>query len=68
MDMLTKISEHWSMWKVLLTCFKNNIPAMEFYHKIGFGIDANSPSSFGHNNEVYEMLSNKPKSAIKIPK
>ena len=65
MDLLVKIAKHWRMWKVLLTCFKNNEPAMDFYHKIGFGIDANSPSSFGFHTENYEILSNKPMMAIK---
>ena len=38
---------------------------MDFYHKIGFGIDCNSPSSCGYNNEDYEILSNVPKVSIK---
>jgi GNAT superfamily N-acetyltransferase len=61
MDQLLKISNHWKMWKVLLTCFKINKPAMDFYFKIGFGIDANSPSSCGYDEEVYEILSNRPR-------
>ena len=65
MDLLLKISNHWKMWKVLLTVFKTNKPAMDFYTKIGFGIDANSPSSCGYNDEVYEILSNKPKKKMK---
>mmetsp|Transcript_30986 Transcript_30986/g.29598 ORF Transcript_30986/g.29598 Transcript_30986/m.29598 type:complete len:217 (-) Transcript_30986:83-733(-) len=60
MDQLLKISSHWKMWKVLLTCFKINKPAMDFYFKIGFGIDTNSPSSCGYEEEVYEILSSKP--------
>lgn len=65
MDLLIRISKHWKMWKVLLTCFKNNQQAMDFYHKIGFGIDSNSPSSCGYNNEDYEILSNVPKVSLK---
>lgn len=61
MDQLLKISNHWKMWKVLLTCFKINKPAMDFYFKLGFGIDANSPSSCGYDEEVYEILSNRPR-------
>ena len=60
MDLQAKIAKHWSKKKVMLTCFKNNIPAMAFYDKIGYTIDSTSPSSFGHMNELYEILSIEP--------
>ena len=60
MDLLAKIAKQWSKKKVMLTCFKNNIPAMAFYDKIGFTIDSTSPSSFGHIDELYEILSIEP--------
>lgn len=59
MSMLKRISTHFNMHKIMLTCFKNNIPAMEFYQKVGFGIDANSPSACGFMDECYEILSDK---------
>lgn len=61
MDLLLQIAHKTLMRKVLLTCFKINIPAMQFYKSIGFGIDPNSPSQCGYDGEPYEILSNKPK-------
>ena len=54
------------MWKILLTVFKINTQALSFYHSMKFGIDANSPSSYGNNdnNIDYEILSDKPKKKI----
>eukprot|EP01041_Mallomonas_annulata_P001329 gene1329-2558_t len=46
MSMLTTIASHWHMNKTMLTCFKSNIEAMQFYRKIGFNIDKNSPSKY----------------------
>ena len=60
MSLLVTIADKLRMWKVMLTCLKHNAPAMAFYLHCGFGIDANSPSSFGHAEEEYEILSNKP--------
>ena len=58
MDMLHAMAAHWRMWKVMLTCFKVNTPAMAFYtQKKGFKIDNNSPSTCGYNDETYEILS-----------
>lgn len=54
------IADTFRMWKVMLTCFKRNEAAMGFYLNCGFGIDCNSPSSFGHNDEEHEILSNRP--------
>ncbi len=45
------------MWKTMLTCFKCNESAMSFYKRIGFAVDTNSPSQFGHFDEPYEILS-----------
>lgn len=61
MDHLKKIADHFELRKILLTVFKINTRALEFYKKVGFGIDANSPSSCGFHDETYEILSNKPK-------
>jgi ribosomal protein S18 acetylase RimI-like enzyme len=60
MTLLEAVSEKFEMWKIMLTCFKINIQAMAFYRKIGYDIDVNSPSRCGHENESYEILSNKP--------
>jgi len=58
MDMLHTMAAHWRMWKVMLTCFKINTPAMTFYtKKKGFKIDSNSPSTCGYHEESYEILS-----------
>ena len=55
-----KIAKIRNMWKTMLTCFKINCKAMQFYLKSGFGIDANSPSV--HSAVVdYEILSDKPR-------
>jgi ribosomal protein S18 acetylase RimI-like enzyme len=59
MKNLQIISDQMKMWKILLTCFKFNTPAMNFYKKLGYGIDHNSPSRHGYE-ECYEILSNKP--------
>ncbi len=61
MQTLLKIAAHCRMWKTMLTCFKTNDGAMAFYRRIGFGVDANSPSCFGHVGEPYEILSDKPR-------
>lgn len=41
----------------MLTCFKDNIGALEFYRKIGFEIDENSPSLCDIDDVEYEILS-----------
>lgn len=61
MQALLKISSHFKMWKTMLTCFKLNTSALDFYKSIGFDIDANSPSVHGYDDECYEILSDKPK-------
>ena len=60
MDIELQIANELNLWKTMLTCFKVNTKAMEFYNKIGFGIDINSPSTHGFDTE-YEILSDKPK-------
>eukprot|EP01038_Epipyxis_sp_PR26KG_P005356 gene5356-7430_t len=67
MNYIIEISEKLHLWKVMLTCFKENHDAMSFYHKIGFGVDIYSPSrcmgyesSDGRDDVCYEILSNKP--------
>lgn len=61
MSIIAQIAAHYKMWKTMLTVFKANVAAINFYTKLGFGIDANSPSSFGHHEECYEIFSDKPK-------
>ncbi len=59
MELILQIAGKTMMRKVLLTCFKINGNAMEFYKKIGFVIDGNSPSQCGYTGEPYEILSKK---------
>jgi ribosomal protein S18 acetylase RimI-like enzyme len=56
MNMLIKIGSHYRMWKVMLTCFKRNDSALNFYSSMGFQIDSNSPSNHGFQTD-YEILS-----------
>lgn len=58
MRMLQQIAEHYGMKKVSLTVFKTNHAAMRFYQKVGFVIDADSPSQYGED-ECYEILSDR---------
>jgi len=60
MSLLVAAADKLKMWKVMLTCFKRNEAAMSFYRQCGFLVDSNSPSSCGHDEEDYEILSNKP--------
>ena len=60
MSLLVAAADKLKMWKVMLTCFKRNEVAMNFYRQCGFLVDSNSPSSCGHSKEDYEILSNKP--------
>ena len=60
MDILLQMASHWRLWKIILTCFKRNQQAMNFYLKQGFGIDKNSPSLWDCPDELYEILSKKP--------
>ena len=58
MEIEKEISNKRNMWKVMLTCFKINSRALEFYKKIGFDVDVNSPSHHGAEAD-YEILSDK---------
>lgn len=60
MEHMSVIQSHYQMWKIMLTSFKANQDAMSFYNKIGYGIDVNSPSRCGFEDECYEILSNHP--------
>lgn len=60
MEYVTVIQRQYQMWKIMLTSFKANQDAIKFYTKIGFGIDINSPSRCGFDEECYEILSNHP--------
>jgi hypothetical protein len=40
----------------MLTCFKENTVALQFYQSLGYGIDLNSPSLVGVMVD-YEILS-----------
>jgi ribosomal protein S18 acetylase RimI-like enzyme len=67
-ELLFKIQAKWRLWKTMLTCFIDNKDAMQFYKRLGFGIDVYSPSrseifqSDGEDREEvkYEILSNRP--------
>jgi ribosomal protein S18 acetylase RimI-like enzyme len=62
MELLVQFQKACLMRKVMLTCFKINTLAMNFYLKNGFYIDEYSPSKFGDIDCHYEILSNeKPK-------
>lgn len=61
MTMILEISQRNRMWKTMLTCFKINTRALDFYRRIGFDVDVNSPSKCGFPDEAYEILSDKPK-------
>ena len=53
MNLLEQIAKAHEMDKVMLTVFKSNKSAMEFYkHKLGYVVDENSPK-----HEDYEILS-----------
>lgn len=61
MALMEQVSNRCKMWKIMLTCFKENRKAFNFYiNKIHYGIDVNSPSRGGYEEETYEILSNKP--------
>jgi ribosomal protein S18 acetylase RimI-like enzyme len=61
MGAATAVQARWGLWKTMLTCFKRNTAAMQFYHKIGFGVDVYSPSRCeGWEPVKYEILSNAP--------
>ena len=60
MQLLNGVSTTCRMWKIMLTCFKENTTALKFYYSIGYNIDVNSPSRCGYEEETYEILSNKP--------
>lgn len=57
MSALKDIAEYWRMSKILLTCFKANINAMQFYIRQGYLVDSSSPSRWGHKDAPYEILS-----------
>jgi len=59
MEMLLDLSKFWKMDKLMLTCFKSNTDAMRFYEHIGYRVDENSPSKWGHD-VPYEILSISP--------
>ncbi len=41
LQILTAISQHFGLWKTMLTCFKANTRAIQFYRRLGFDVDAN---------------------------
>jgi len=61
MQLVKRIQVKWGLWKVMLTCFKDNAAALAFYRKIGFDIDVYSPSRVqGWEPVKYEIMSNAP--------
>ena len=64
MSIVTGFQTQYCFKKTMLTCFKHNLTALEFYKTIGFGIDCNSPSCYGSADSEYEILSNRPKKRL----
>ena len=60
MSLLSTIGKKLRMEKVMLTVFNSNTESVEFYKRIGFAVDENSPSTCGFPAE-YEILSKVPK-------
>jgi len=56
MAIIEKIAKISDMKKVMLTCFKSNKPAMDFYKDLEYNIDETSPSNFNEPAD-YEILS-----------
>lgn len=56
MSIIEKIAKNADMPKVMLTCFKSNKPAMDFYKDLEYTIDESSPSNFNDPAD-YEILS-----------
>lgn len=56
MAIVEKIAKISDMKKVMLTCFKSNKPAMDFYKDLEYQIDETSPSNFNEPAD-YEILS-----------
>ena len=56
MDIAEKIAGKAGMAKVMLTVFKANTSAMDFYQKLDYSIDESSPSKFNEPAD-YEILS-----------
>jgi ribosomal protein S18 acetylase RimI-like enzyme len=57
MDILMQFAIRFKMSKVMLTCFRSNVQAMDFYSRsLGYVVDASSPSQF-HAKACYEILS-----------
>lgn len=56
-NILLQLCKLYKMSKLMLTCLKENTLGMNFYKKNNFLIDCNSPSSHGHDDECYEILS-----------
>uniref|UniRef100_A0A0W0G2H8 N-alpha-acetyltransferase 40 n=1 Tax=Moniliophthora roreri TaxID=221103 RepID=A0A0W0G2H8_MONRR len=54
MEILSCIGEKWQMQKIMLTVFKANKSASQFYQNLGFVIDPDSPED---DEEDYEILS-----------
>jgi ribosomal protein S18 acetylase RimI-like enzyme len=58
MDIVETIAEQAEMPKVVLTVFKANKGALDFYQKLNYNIDESSPSKFNEPAD-YEILSQK---------
>lgn len=60
MSVIEQIGQEAEMPKIVLTVFKANKEAMEFYvEKLNYDIDETSPSNHGQTNADYEILSRK---------
>ncbi|KAG4071450.1 hypothetical protein HA402_011604 [Bradysia odoriphaga] len=57
MNILNLLAIRFKLYKVMLTVFKHNVNAMDFYvNKFKFRVDRSSPSKFGQEKD-YEILS-----------
>ena len=59
MNMLSIIGKKLRMEKIMLTVFNSNTDAVEFYKRVDFAIDQNSPSTCGFPAD-YEIMSKIP--------
>lgn len=61
MRMLERIAQVSGMRKCMLTVFKSNLAAYQFYEKLGYHIDLISPSQYPDCAQTvdYEILSKK---------
>ena len=57
MQLAELIARKHSLDKVMLTVFKANAPAVEFYKNLKYDLDESDPSNDNMPNATYEILS-----------